>query len=504
MNHSQRNIFCLLLTLILFAQVTLSQEFKQYFYSNGSVSSEGTLVQGKPDGYWKAYYPNGTLKSVGKRTNFLLDSVWCFYNEDGTLQKEISYFENHKNGFYKEYSKKDSITYLSLSVLYVNDKKQGVEQYFSSSGAVVKEINYENNKKEGKSFEYDDSVVVAISFYENDNLISTQSINRTDAQGRKTGQHISFYPNGAMKTEANYSNGKLQGVYKLYNQHEQIVQVGNYEQDSLIYSSSTMAEFEDPLEKKVYYPDSTLKYKGAFRDNKPIGVHREYDKKGAVVDGALYDVNGQIVGRGITQENGDKSGEWIFYYSGGKKESEGMYANGLKTGIWKFYYPDETLKQTGNFKGGKFDGPWKFYSEVGDLQKEEEYAGGFRNGLSIEFDDEGQKIFEGMYQDDQRHGYWIIQTGDISTKGKYSYDEKTGVWTSVYRNGAKAFKGDYVGGKENGTHVYYYKNGETEHTEQWKNGKAVKNWNYYNENGSLKYSIYYKDGKEQRIVSPSK
>ena len=162
------------------------------------------------------------------------------------------------------------------------------------------------------------------------------------------------------------------------------------------------------------------------------------------------------------------------------------------------------MKQTGNFNNGKFDGPWRFYSEIGDLQKEEEYSNGHRNGLSIEYDDEGEKILEGMYQDDQRQGYWEIRIGDIVSKGKYSYGEKNGVWESTYKSGGKAFKGDYVGGKENGTHVYYYQNGQIEHNEQWKSGKAVKNWNYYNEKGNLKYSIYYKDGKENRIVAPSK
>lgn len=499
-----RHCCLLVMTLVCFAQISSAQEFKQFFYPNGSVSSEGTMVNGQPDGYWKSYYQDGTLKSVGKRTNFQLDSIWSFFDEHGNLQKEISYFENHKNGFYKEYAIADSTTYLYMSVLYVNDQKQGVEQYFSPNGNLIKEIPYENNKKEGKSYEYNDSVVTTISNYENDNLLSSQAINRTDARGLKTGQHISFYPNGAMKTEANYTNGKLNGLYKLYNQHEQLIQVGNYENDTLLYSSSTMAEFEDPLEKKEYYADSTLKYKGAFRDNKPIGVHRSYNNKGVIIDGALYDMNGTLIGRGITQENGDKSGEWVFYFPDGKKESEGLYSDGRKSGLWKFYYPDETVKQTGNFRDGKYDGPWRFYSEVGDLQKEEEYAHGRRNGLSIEYDDEGEKILEGMYQDDQRQGYWEIRIGDIISKGKYAYDEKNGVWESSYLNGGKAFKGDYIGGKENGTHVYYYQNGQIEHNEQWKSGKAVKNWNYYNENGSLKYSIYYKDGKENRITAPSK
>ena len=73
------------MTMFCLAQTLYAQEIKQFFYPDGSVSSEGTMVNGKPDGYWKSYYQDGTLKSVGKRTNFQLDSIWCFYDEHGNL-----------------------------------------------------------------------------------------------------------------------------------------------------------------------------------------------------------------------------------------------------------------------------------------------------------------------------------------------------------------------------------------------------------------------------------
>ena len=346
--------------------------------------------------------------------------------------------------------------------------------------------------------------MISIAIYENNNMISSQSVNRTNAKGQKVGQHISFYPNGAIKTEANYSDGKLNGMYKLYDQHEQLIQVGNYENDTLIYSSSTMAEFEDPLEKKSYYPDSTLKYKGAYRDKTPIGIHRHYDKNGNVTSGELYDIGGTLVGQGITLENGDKTGQWIFFYSNGKKESEGLFEKGQKEGLWKFYYPDGTLKQTGYFRHDKFNGLWEFYSESGDLLTKEEYENGQRNGLSVEYDDEGNKIMEGMYENGLKQGVWTIKIGSLVTTGTYQYGEKIDVWKSTYVGGGKAFKGNYVAGRAQGKHFYYYKNGQVEHEEQWKNGQAVKVWNYYQENGTLKYSIYYKNGKETKVETPVK
>ena len=35
-------------------------------YPNGTISSEGIIKEGKPEGYWKSYYVTGVLKSEGK------------------------------------------------------------------------------------------------------------------------------------------------------------------------------------------------------------------------------------------------------------------------------------------------------------------------------------------------------------------------------------------------------------------------------------------------------
>ena len=59
---------------VLSAQV--GDGFHQYFYPDGKVSSEGILVDGKPEGHWKTFYETGVLKSEGNRVDFQLDSTW--------------------------------------------------------------------------------------------------------------------------------------------------------------------------------------------------------------------------------------------------------------------------------------------------------------------------------------------------------------------------------------------------------------------------------------------
>jgi antitoxin component YwqK of YwqJK toxin-antitoxin module len=83
--------------------------FKVFYYPNGIKSSEGLLVDGKPEGWWKSYSEKGVLISEGNRKNFLLDSLWIFYNEKGSKTLEINYKEGKKFGQRIQYSENEYI-----------------------------------------------------------------------------------------------------------------------------------------------------------------------------------------------------------------------------------------------------------------------------------------------------------------------------------------------------------------------------------------------------------
>ena len=97
--------FYLILVFVSWFDCTLAQPkvdpngYNTFYHSNGNISSEGNLQEGKPNGYWKTYYSNGVLKSQGNRINFELDSIWKFYSDSGLIENEIRYKNNKKNGF---------------------------------------------------------------------------------------------------------------------------------------------------------------------------------------------------------------------------------------------------------------------------------------------------------------------------------------------------------------------------------------------------------------------
>src|ERR1035437_5404317 len=89
MNYKRMKIKSILFLFLIFdGLLGLSQDtskikgYTVFKYENGKISSEGVLVNDKPDGYWKTFYENGKLKSEGNRKNFEIDSLWKFYNEE--------------------------------------------------------------------------------------------------------------------------------------------------------------------------------------------------------------------------------------------------------------------------------------------------------------------------------------------------------------------------------------------------------------------------------------
>ena len=99
-----------LIFLLAFSNDLLSQGklnpngYNIFYFEDNTVSSEGTLKNGKPDGFWKTYYPNGSIKSQGNRKNFELDSLWIFYDKDGNRSLEISYKNGKKHGIKRKFN----------------------------------------------------------------------------------------------------------------------------------------------------------------------------------------------------------------------------------------------------------------------------------------------------------------------------------------------------------------------------------------------------------------
>lgn len=502
-------------TVILFSviitelagQVEKLDGFTQFFYPNGQVSAEGIIKDGKPDGYWKNYYIDGTLKSEGNRLFFELDSVWKFYYPDGKIATEISYRQDKKNGYstnYDFYYTKDSVKiyYRASKELFLNGNREGLSYYFDSTGYQKYSYNYRNDKRQGDGKEFDSNgqVITLFSFY-NGYLVETIKINRTDSNKLRQGKWIEFYPNGNKRIESHYFNDKLHGLYREYDNSGKTINERKYVNGE-IYIPSIEDEIVIKAEiKKSYYPNGKVQYEGAFIENTPVGIHKEYDENGKLIISNEYNSEGNLMGNGFFDDNGNRTGLWKLYdkhfdyYYG-----EGNYKNGLLTDKWIYYYPDGKIEQEGYFANDKPDKEWVWYYPNGIKKREEIYISGNREGDYFEYDSIGNIILSGKYFDDEKNEEWLYNVGDITEKGAYNLGEKTEIWNYYYKEtGELRFEGAFKNGDPDGLHKWYYPDGKIELTGNYRMGKKQKNWKKFNEDGTLYMTFTYRNDELIKI-----
>jgi antitoxin component YwqK of YwqJK toxin-antitoxin module len=221
-------VCCLLFPPVLWAQ----GEFVQYRFENGTVSSEGTLRDGKPDGYWKTFYSTGQIKTEGNRRDFKLDSTWNFYRETGILERKLQYKEDLKNGTELVFDENGK---LAEQYTNSNNIRNGEARLFYENGQLKKISQFINGKEEGKATEYDtDGRIITLLNYKSGFIYAEERINRYDLQGKRTGVWKDLYEDGLLHFEGNWARGMKNGVFKYFNRKGELDKLERYEDDVLV------------------------------------------------------------------------------------------------------------------------------------------------------------------------------------------------------------------------------------------------------------------------------
>jgi len=492
-------LFFFLLYYPVFAQegkYDLKQQ--QYYHTNGSVSSEGGIIDGKPEGYWRSYYENGKIKSEGNRKNFELDSLWKFYNEAGKLVLEITYFHGKKNGIKSSYLDKEIIR-----ENFKNDIKEGYTRYYYPDGKIKQDIPFIHGQEQGFGKEYGvDGTIITLTEYKRGFIIDRLRINRKDENGRKQGGWYLFYPGGAIQTEGFYKDDKKNGYFKEYTENGDLLKVSKYIDDVLQTEAQEIQKLDI---RRSYYPNGKVRVTAMFRNEVQEGLQQIYDSTGKIEKSQIFQ-NGKVIGEGIIKEDGKEDGPWKDFYPDGKLKSAGNYTDGKKTGDWKYHHSNGIIEQSGRYNiQGKPDGLWRWYYDSGQLFKEEIYRNGLKDGLMVAYDETGVVIEEGEYYNGNEDGPWMERIGDTFIKGIYREGLRNGIWSYYYLDydGVKwdslcFFKGNFIEDIPDGKHVYYWENGKIRDEGRYIMGKREGDWFKYNFDGTLFIIITYKDGIEIR------
>ena len=466
-------------------------EHKVFRYPNDSISSEGTLVNGKPDGYWKTYYENGRLKSEGNRKDFKLDGRWYFYSETGDTTLVVDYQNDLKNGLRQ--------VYLSDEIQedrFVNDLRVESSRRYDRKHRLLQVIPIVNGYEEGLSPVYDTTGrLIEIIDYRKGFVNTREVINRYDREGRRHGYWKAFYDDFSLKSEQYYRHGLREGFFKEYDEKGNLKSIRKFVNDV----EQVMDSQTKPLQMQhEYYPNGRIKREVSFRDGRREGTWREFDEDGNVLSSQIYR-NGRLVQSGVMDTDGTRRGEWVELYPDSTLRAKGLYINGKRSGEWRFYYPNEVLEQVGNYREGLLDGTWTWYFENGKIQKQEDFLENQPEGKYVEYDDTGAVLVTGTYFEGLKTGRWKEQSGEVVSEGEYRNDKQVGEWISYYANGKMAFKGSFKGGYPDGEHLYYYPNGRLRERQQYSGGIRHGVWKKYLDTGELFLEETYDQDKDEVI-----
>jgi antitoxin component YwqK of YwqJK toxin-antitoxin module len=190
---------------------------------------------------------------------------------------------------------------------------------------------------------------------------------------------------------------------------------------------------QGPWETK--YPKGTLKYKGVFKDGKPVGEFKRFYETGSLRIAQTFRTNGSSFAK--------------VYYENGVLAAEGKYLGEKKDSIWRYYsYYEKVLRMTETYKNGSLEGLTCRYHNNGKVSEELTYVNGKKNGPWKQYTTDGK----------------------LSLKATYVNDERTGVFTTFYENGMIEING------------------------RIENGLAEGAWRYFDENGNEKSVINYSKG----------
>lgn len=477
-----------ILFLIFGLEVFSQSEYQQFTYPSGHVSSEGWLRDGKPDGLWKTYYESGQLKSIGKRTDFLLDSTWVFFAENGDTTLIVNYKKDLKNGLRFTFSETEI-----MEEPFFNDVRQGEGKCYDKKGHVLQTVTYKNGLEEGISPIFDTTGLLReIVTYRKGFVMTRESLNRYDREGKRHGYWKTFFDDWSLHTECYYKHGLREGFYKEYDEKGNLKKIIKFVND---VEQVLEPDMKPLIVQHEYYPNGKVKREASFRDGKREGVWREFDEDGNVINSQTYH-NGGLVSEGVVGTDGKRRGEYKEFFADSTLRAEGLFIDGLRSGEWKFYYQNGKLQEVGSYKDGEPDGVWTWYHDNGQKQIEEQFYKGLHNGSYKEYDAKGNIIVSGTYFDGMKNGKWVEQIGDMRTEGEYRNDKQVGEWVSYYDNDKMAFHGKFNAGYPDGEHFFYYQNGKLSEVQSYSAGVKHGDWKKYLDTGELYFTVTYDQGKE--------
>ncbi|MEP7265208.1 MAG: hypothetical protein ABI772_11955, partial [Bacteroidota bacterium] len=225
------------------------------YYNNGNISAETWLNNGVIDSVAKYYDEQGILNKTITYKEGVENGLTKEYADDGRIITIITF----KNGFYQKEEKINRIDKFGF--------KQGTWKSFYADDMIKSDGVFKDDKKNGMFREYTpDGLILKIELYKNDILLTDDAINL------KLDIKRDYYNNGRPKSSVTLINGVKSGVYRDYDREGKVTSSKLYDKDVVIAEGGTVDG--SGLQQgnwKYFYPDGKMKSEGLYKDGKRDG-----------------------------------------------------------------------------------------------------------------------------------------------------------------------------------------------------------------------------------------
>ncbi len=448
-------------------EVLPTQGVVQFYYPNGQVYGEGTLVKGAQEGLWKYYYPHGALLSETNYSQNQATGEIKKYKKTGQLDEIYTLEEGKMSGLYRYY-KADKIVYMDYntaskqtgpSTSFYDYPTPDVKKFYTEGVLDNKEIYYSIDGRPYRVNHYDEGSLFQIDFITNEQvqtlhldqypttgtftaeLFNTKTfytlknglfdgpVKRTDSTGKIVldtyslrnnklqGDHILYYPNGVVNDRNTLILDRRYGS----NEHRN--------PDGKIRVTATYIRNMNHGGRQLYYPEGKVAIQTNFLMDYKNGEEILSNAQGKAVLVLVYDLDVLVGYKNLTatEELSEvmpiSSTDTVVKstYTSGQLAAEVHLKKQSLDGSLHIYNPTGKKAYHLNYSLGSKNGAEQIYHDNGALYSSTSYENQTLTGLKTIYSSTGEKQFEFSYYQGELHGEFNIFEAN-TLKQTYYYD----------------------------------------------------------------------------------
>ena len=292
--------------------------------------------------------------------------------------------------------------------------------------------------------------------------------------------------NGSPITDGGYESGRRNGLWREYDTHGALIAQTRYENGEargLTYGPGllTRTEIDATGGRRVFtfrrQPQGEIVRDGSYATWHPSQTKHEEGRYAAdrpVGPWRVWHENGKKMFEGAYDEKGELNGPSMTWYTNGMLDSEGCFLHGMKDGFWWHRDAMTCEVTTSNFLAGELHGPFVVKSPEGEVLRMGTYSAGEPIGRWFERVDGKWVVSEFSHEGTS---FEVFENGRVKARGRLVDGKREGSWIDYYPGGARARQAEFRSGVLHGAAKGWFEDGrrwrEAQYTEGLRTGEAT-------------------------------